>query len=27
VFDLFGPGNIGKAVAGEAIGTSITPAG
>jgi uridylate kinase len=27
VFDLFGPGNIGKAVAGESIGTSITPAG
>jgi uridylate kinase len=27
VFDLFGPGNIGKAVAGEPIGTSITPAG
>jgi uridylate kinase len=27
VFDLFGPGNVGRAVAGEAIGTRITPAG
>lgn len=27
VFDLFGQGNIGRAVAGEPIGTSITPAG
>ncbi|NQV10289.1 MAG: UMP kinase [Cyanobacteria bacterium] len=27
VFDLFGQGNIGRAVAGESIGTSITPAG
>jgi len=26
VFDLFGPGNIGRAVAGETIGTRITPA-
>jgi len=26
VFDLFGPGNIGRAVAGEPIGTRITPA-
>ncbi|MEB3235151.1 MAG: UMP kinase, partial [Cyanobacteriota bacterium] len=25
VFDLFGPGNIGRAVAGESIGTRITP--
>ena len=25
VFDLFGPGNIGRAVAGEPIGTRITP--
>jgi uridylate kinase len=25
VFDLFGPGNIARAVAGEAIGTRITP--
>jgi uridylate kinase len=25
VFDLFGPGNIGRAVAGEAIGTRIEP--
>ncbi|WP_254938970.1 UMP kinase [Cyanobium sp. Morenito 9A2] len=25
VFDLFGPGNIGRVVAGEAIGTRITP--
>jgi len=25
VFDLFGAGNIGRAVAGEAIGTRITP--
>ncbi len=27
VFDLFGPGNIGLAVAGDPIGTRITPAG
>jgi uridylate kinase len=26
VFDLFGAGNIGRAVAGELIGTSIVPA-
>jgi uridylate kinase len=25
VFDLFGPGNIGRAVAGEPIGTRIHP--
>ncbi len=27
VFDLFGPGNIGRAIAGEPIGTRIIPAG
>lgn len=27
VFDLFGPGNIGRAIAGEPIGTRIVPAG
>jgi uridylate kinase len=27
VFDLFGPGNIARAVAGEPIGTRIMPAG
>ncbi len=27
VFDLFGPGNIGRAVAGDPFGTRITPAG
>jgi len=26
VFNLFGKGNIGRAVSGEAIGTSIVPA-
>jgi uridylate kinase len=26
VFDLFGPGNIGRAVSGEPIGTRIQPA-